>query len=69
MRMAKPERNVYKRQWSRATCPPSAPQRSGNYKADAVIAAENGATSKELKAMFGWNSSREADRYTQTRGY
>lgn len=37
----------------------------GIRKADAVIAAENGATSKELQAMFGWNSSREADRYTQ----
>ena len=34
-------------------------------KADAVIAAENGATSKELQALFGWTSSREADRYTQ----
>lgn len=37
----------------------------GIRKADAVIAAENGATSKELQAMFGWTSSREADRYTK----
>lgn len=37
----------------------------GIRKADAVIAAENGATSAQLQAMFGWTNSRQADLYTR----
>jgi Phage integrase family. len=37
----------------------------GIRKADAVIAAENGATSAQLQAMFGWTNSRQADHYTR----
>lgn len=37
----------------------------GIRKADAVIAAESGATSAQLQAMFGWTSSRQADHYTR----
>jgi hypothetical protein len=29
------------------------------------IAAENGATAHELKAMFGWRTLKEAERYTK----
>ena len=37
----------------------------GLRKAGAVTAAENGATTKQLMAIFGWLSFEEAGRYTQ----
>lgn len=37
----------------------------GLRKAGAVIAAENGATSAELQAVFGWTTSEQADLYTK----
>ena len=37
----------------------------GLRKASATRAAEAGATSNELMAMFGWTTSKEADRYTR----
>lgn len=37
----------------------------GLRKAGATIAAENGATSKQLMAMFGWRTLKEAERYTK----
>lgn len=37
----------------------------GLRKAGATIAAENGATEDQLKAIFGWETSKEADRYTK----
>lgn len=37
----------------------------GLRKAGAVIAAERGATTKQLMAIFGWESANEADRYTR----
>ncbi|OEO28993.1 hypothetical protein VW23_027500 [Devosia insulae DS-56] len=37
----------------------------GIRKADAVISAENGATSSQLQAMFGWTTTRQADLYTK----
>jgi integrase len=37
----------------------------GVRKAAAVRAAENGATTHELMAMFGWMTLREAERYTK----
>ncbi|WP_150526036.1 tyrosine-type recombinase/integrase [Roseibium sediminis] len=37
----------------------------GIRKADAVIAAENGATANELLSMFGWTNIRQAQRYTR----
>jgi integrase len=37
----------------------------GLRKAGAATAAENGATSKQLMAIFGWLSLDEAERYTQ----
>lgn len=37
----------------------------GLRKAGAVIAAENGATSAQLQALFGWTTSQQADRYTK----
>jgi site-specific recombinase XerD len=37
----------------------------GIRKADACLAAEEGATSHQLQSMFGWKSIQEAERYTQ----
>jgi integrase len=37
----------------------------GLRKAAATLAAENGATTKELMAMFGWLTMQEAERYSQ----
>ena len=37
----------------------------GLRKAGAATAAENGATTKQLMAIFGWLSAEEAERYTQ----
>lgn len=37
----------------------------GLRKAGATIAAENGATEKQLMAIFGWKTSKEAERYTR----
>jgi len=37
----------------------------GLRKAGASIAAENGATSDQLKAIFGWTTSQQADLYTR----
>ncbi len=37
----------------------------GLRKAGAAIAAENGATSDQLKAIFGWTTSQQADLYTR----
>ena len=36
----------------------------GLRKAGASIAAENGATTRQLMAIFGWSSIKEAERYT-----
>jgi Phage integrase family len=38
----------------------------GLRKAGATIAAENGATEHQLMAIFGWATSKEAERYTKT---
>jgi hypothetical protein len=37
----------------------------GLRKAGAVIAAENGATSAQLQAVFGWTTSEQSDHYTR----
>jgi integrase len=37
----------------------------GVRKAGATIAAENGATSRQLMAIFGWDTLKEAERYTR----
>ena len=37
----------------------------GLRKAGAAIAAENGATEKQLMAIFGWETMKEAARYTK----
>ena len=37
----------------------------GLRKAGAVIAAENGATAHQLMSMFGWQTMKEAERYTK----
>lgn len=37
----------------------------GLRKAGAVIAAESGATSQQLQAIFGWTTSQQADHYTR----
>jgi hypothetical protein len=37
----------------------------GLRKAGAAIAAENGATTKQLMSIFGWLTMKEAERYTQ----
>jgi integrase len=37
----------------------------GLRKAGATIAADNGATTKQLMAIFGWSSSKMADHYTR----
>lgn len=37
----------------------------GVRKAGATIAAENGATAKQLMAIFGWDSMRQAEHYTR----
>jgi hypothetical protein len=34
-------------------------------KAGATIAANNGATSRQLMAIFGWDTLKEAERYTR----
>jgi hypothetical protein len=34
-------------------------------KAGAAIAAENGATEHQLMAIFGWQTIKEAERYTK----
>ncbi|HEY5828902.1 MAG TPA: tyrosine-type recombinase/integrase, partial [Hyphomicrobiaceae bacterium] len=38
----------------------------GLRKAAATIAAENGATTNQLMAIFGWGAGKEAERYTKT---
>ena len=38
----------------------------GLRKAGAAIAAENGATERQLMAMFGWSTLKEASRYTRS---
>jgi integrase len=47
----------------KAGCPGSA---HGLRKAGATRAANNGATTHELMAMFGWRSEKMAERYTRT---
>jgi hypothetical protein len=37
----------------------------GLRKAEATLAANNGATSRLLMAIFGWDTSKEAERYTR----
>ena len=37
----------------------------GLRKAGAAIAAENGATERQLMAIFGWETMKEAARYTK----
>jgi hypothetical protein len=37
----------------------------GNHKAGATIAANNGATSRQLMSVFGWDTIKEAERYTR----
>jgi integrase len=37
----------------------------GLRKAGATIAANNGATSRQLMAIFGWDTLKEAERYTR----
>jgi integrase len=37
----------------------------GLRKAGATIAANNGATSQQLMAIFGWDTLKEAERYTR----
>ncbi|HEX9071024.1 MAG TPA: tyrosine-type recombinase/integrase, partial [Pseudolabrys sp.] len=37
----------------------------GLRKAGATIAANNGATSRQLMSMFGWETLKEAERYTR----
>jgi integrase len=37
----------------------------GLRKAGATVAAENGATTSQLMAVFGWLTSKEAERYTR----
>ncbi|MCF1461164.1 phage integrase family protein [Agrobacterium vitis] len=37
----------------------------GLRKAGATIAAENGATEEQLKAIFGWENAKEANLYTR----
>ena len=37
----------------------------GLRKAGAVIAAENGATAHQLKAIFGWSTLKQAELYTR----
>ena len=37
----------------------------GLRKAGASLAAERGATTKELQAIFGWKTTKEPERYTQ----
>jgi integrase len=53
--------------WFRDRCVEAAvPGRThGLRKAGAATAAENGATTKQLMAIFGWLSVEEAERYTQ----
>ena len=38
----------------------------GLQKAGAAIAAENGTTERQLMAMFGWSTLKEASRYTRS---
>ena len=55
--------------WFRTRCDEAGlPQCSahGLRKAGATIAAENGATQHQLMAIFGWATSKEAERYTKT---
>jgi integrase len=55
--------------WFRVKCDRAGlPQCSahGLRKAGASIAAENGATEHQLMAIFGWATSKEAERYTKT---
>ena len=55
--------------WFRTRCDEAGlPQCSahGLRKAGATIAAENGATPHQLMAIFGWATSKEAERYTKT---
>ena len=54
--------------WFRARCDEAGLRQCsahGLRKAGAVRAAENGATTHELMAIFGWLSLKEAERYTQ----
>jgi integrase len=55
--------------WFRTRCDEAGlPQCSahGLRKAGATIAAENGATEHQLISIFGWSTSKEAERYTKT---
>ena len=55
--------------WFRTRCDEAGlPQCSahGLRKAGATVAAENGATQHQLMAIFGWATSKEAERYTKT---
>jgi integrase len=55
--------------WFRTRCDEAGlPQCSahGLREAGATIAAENGATEHQLMAIFGWATSKEAERYTKT---
>jgi integrase len=53
--------------WFRARCDEAGVSGSahGLRKAGATKAAENGATTHELMAMFGWTTTAEAERYTK----
>ena len=54
--------NWFRRRCAEAGVPGSA---HGLRKAAAVRAAENGATTEDLKAMFGWTTSKQPDVYTK----
>lgn len=55
--------NWFREQCRAAGCPGSA---HGLRKAGATRAAENGATERELMAIFGWSTGRMASHYTRT---
>jgi site-specific recombinase XerD len=50
----------------RANCFAQACSAHGLRKAGAATAAENGATERQLMAMFGWSTLKEASRYTRS---
>lgn len=51
--------------WCREAGLPAGLASHGVRKAAAVHAAENGATDRELMALFGWETEKEANRYTK----
>lgn len=53
------------RKWARAAGLPEECSPHGLRKAGAVRAAENGATSNQLMAIFGWRDINQAERYTR----